>query len=108
MAFGIGGGGWPVSDITTERSESILRVQLNRPAKKNAMTSAMYVNLAELPADAVKDERIRLVLWHGAGDSFCAGNDVEGFIKNSPGPGDSPQSRLINELIMAIGVRRPC
>jgi hypothetical protein len=35
-----------VGDIITERSGSILRVQLNRPAKKNAMTSSMYVGLA--------------------------------------------------------------
>jgi len=34
--------------------------------------------------------------WHGAGDSFCAGNDLEDFLKNPMGPGDSPQSRLIN------------
>jgi enoyl-CoA hydratase/carnithine racemase len=88
-----------VSEIATERSGSILRIQFNRPAKKNAMTSAMYVNLAELLAGAAKDERIRAVLWHGAGDSFCAGNDLEDFMKNLPGPGDSPQSRLINALI---------
>ena len=31
-----------MSDIITERSGNILRIQLNRPAKKNAMTSAMY------------------------------------------------------------------
>jgi enoyl-CoA hydratase/carnithine racemase len=39
------------------------------------------------------------VLWHGAGDSFCAGNDVQDFLKNPPGPGDSPQARLMNALI---------
>ena len=37
-----------MGDIITEQSGAILRVQLNRPAKKNAMTSAMYVTLAEL------------------------------------------------------------
>jgi enoyl-CoA hydratase/carnithine racemase len=88
-----------VSEIATERSGSILRIQLNRPTKKNAMTSAMYVNLAEMLTGAAQDERIRVVLWHGAGDSFCAGNDLEDFMKNPPGPGDSPQSRLISALI---------
>jgi enoyl-CoA hydratase/carnithine racemase len=39
------------------------------------------------------------VLWHGAGDSFCAGNDVEDFIKNPPGPGESPQAQLMNALV---------
>jgi enoyl-CoA hydratase/carnithine racemase len=88
-----------VSDIITERSGSILRVQLNRPAKKNAMTSSMYVTLADILNDAGKDEEIRVVLWHGAGDSFSAGNDVEDFLKNPPGPGESPQARLMKALI---------
>lgn len=39
------------------------------------------------------------MLWHGAGDSFCAGNDIEGFLKNPPSPDDSPQTRLMNALV---------
>src|SRR5712691_10882155 len=88
-----------MSDIVTERSGSILRVQLNRPAKKNAMTSAMYVTIADSLNAAAKDDDIRVVLWHGAGDSFCAGNDVEDFMRNPPGPGESPQAQLIGALI---------
>ena len=88
-----------MSDIIKERSGSILRVQLNRPAKKNAMTMSMYVTLADILNDADKDEQVHVVLWHGAGDSFCAGNDVEDFLKNPPGPGESPQARLMNAFI---------
>ena len=88
-----------MDEIVTERSASMLRVQLNRPAKKNAMTSSMYVTLADIFNDAAKDERVRVVLWHGAGDSFCAGNDIEDFLKNPPGPGESPQARLMNALV---------
>src|SRR5580765_8243424 len=88
-----------MNDIITERSGNILRIQLNRPDKKNAMTLAMYNTIADLLNDAAKDNQIRVVLWHGAGDSFSAGNDIEDFLKNPPGPGDSPQSRLINALI---------
>jgi enoyl-CoA hydratase/carnithine racemase len=88
-----------MSDIITEQSGAILRVQLNRPASKNAMTSAMYITLADLFDSAAKDEEVRVVLWHGAGDSFCAGNDVGDFLKNPPGPGESPQALLIKALI---------
>ena len=88
-----------MSDIITEQSGAILRVQLNRPASKNAMTAAMYITLAELFDSAAKDDQIRVVLWHGAGDSFCAGNDIGDFIKHPPGPGESPQARLMNALI---------
>ena len=37
-----------MNEIITERSGSILRVMFNRPAKKNAMTSSMYLTLADL------------------------------------------------------------
>ncbi len=88
-----------MKEIITEHSEGILRVALNRPTKRNAMTSSMYVTLAEIFTDAAKDEHTRVVLWHGAGDSFCAGNDIEDFLKNPPGPGESPQARLMNALV---------
>jgi enoyl-CoA hydratase/carnithine racemase len=88
-----------MSDIITECSGNILRIQLNRPARKNAMTSAMYITLADLLNAAAKDDQIRVVLWHGAGDSFSAGNDIQDFLKNPPGAGESPQARLIQALI---------
>ena len=88
-----------MSDIVTERSDRVLRVQLNRPASKNAMTSAMYITLADLFNTAAQDDQIRVVLWHGAGDSFCAGNDIGDFIKHPPGAGESPQALLIKALI---------
>src|SRR5580698_8914772 len=88
-----------MNELLTERSKSILRVQFNRPAKKNAMTMAMYAGLADLLNEADRDETIHVVLVHGAGDCFTAGNDLEDFMKNPPGPGESPQSRLISALI---------
>src|ERR1700757_1623195 len=88
-----------MSDIVSERSGNILNIQLNRPAKKNAMTSSMYIEMAELLDGAAKDDQIRVVLWHGTGDSFSAGNDLEDFMKNPPPSGESPQSRLMHALI---------
>ena len=44
------------------------------------------------------------MLWHGAGDAFCAGNDIGDFLKNPPGSGESPQSRLMDAL---IGFEKP-
>jgi enoyl-CoA hydratase/carnithine racemase len=93
-----------MSDIVTERSGAILRVELNRPAKKNAMTAAMYTSLADTFSVADKDEAIRVVLWHGAGDAFCAGNDIGDFLKNPPAPGELPQAHLMDAL---IGFEKP-
>jgi enoyl-CoA hydratase/carnithine racemase len=88
-----------MNELLNERCGSILKVQFNRPAKKNAMTAAMYIGLADLLSEADRDDHINVVLLHGAGDSFCAGNDLDDFAKNPPQPGDSPQARLINALI---------
>src|ERR1700752_81293 len=88
-----------MSEILTERSGSVLRITLNRPGKKNAMTSAMYQNMAEILNDAAKDDDVLVVLWNGAGDSFSAGNDIEDFLENPPGPGESPQAQLASALL---------
>ncbi len=88
-----------MAEIIMERSGSILRVELNRPEKLNAMTSSMYTKLADVFDEAARDERIRVVLWHGAGEAFSAGNDLKDFLENPPGPGDSPQARLMNALV---------
>jgi enoyl-CoA hydratase/carnithine racemase len=88
-----------MDEILTDRSEGILRIQLNRPSRKNALTSAMYLALANAFDGAAKDETTNVVLWHGAGDSFCAGNDVEDFLRNPPGSGESPQARLMRALV---------
>jgi enoyl-CoA hydratase/carnithine racemase len=88
-----------MNEILTETSGSILRVTVNRPHKKNAMTSAMYNALADAFNEAAKDDDINVVIWDAAGDSFSAGNDVEDFLKNPPGTGESPQARLGNALL---------
>jgi len=88
-----------MSDIITEQSANILSIQLNRPTKKNAMTSSMYLTLADLFNNAATNDQVDVVLWHGAGDSFCAGNDIEDFVKNPPPESESPQARLMKALL---------
>src|SRR5262249_17634926 len=80
-------------------SKGILRVEFNRPEKKNAMTGAMYTNLADIFNKAGEDEEVRVVLWHSAGDTFSADNDVGDFLKNPPQPGEIPQARLMDAFV---------
>ena len=88
-----------MSEIVIERSGTILRVQFNRPEKKNALTMSMYATVADLLNAAAKDDGTRVVLLHGAGDSFSAGNDLGDFLNNPPKGYDSPQGRFIDALI---------
>lgn len=88
-----------MDEIFTERADGILRVKLNRPAKKNAMTSAMYIELTDIFNENAADDRTRVVLWHGAGDAFCAGNDIQDFLSHPPAAAASPQARLMRAFV---------
>jgi enoyl-CoA hydratase/carnithine racemase len=88
-----------VSEIVSERTDSVLRIQFNRPEKKNAMTMDMYSTVATLLNSAARDDDTRVVLLHGAGDAFSAGNDLGDFLRNPPKGSDSPQARYITALI---------
>jgi enoyl-CoA hydratase/carnithine racemase len=59
----------------------------------------MYNALADVFNEAAKDDDVSVVIWDAAGDSFSAGNDIEDFLKNPPGPGESPQARLGEALL---------
>ena len=93
-----------MSDINTERSNGILRVEVNRPEKKNALTAAMYTRLADIFNEAAKDDETRVVLWCSVGNAFSAGNDVVDFLHNPPGPGNFPQGLLMEAF---IGFEKP-
>lgn len=67
------------TDILTEAKERILRIMINRPQKKNALTRAMYAAMAEAITRAEEDSSIRVVLLHGSQDCFTAGNDLKDF-----------------------------
>jgi enoyl-CoA hydratase/carnithine racemase len=88
-----------MGEVVTERFDNILRIQFNRPEKKNALTMSMYSTVAELLNAAVKDDETRVVLLHSAGDAFSAGNDLGDFLHNPLKSDDSPQARLIAALV---------
>ena len=77
---------------------NILRIQLNRPQKKNALTPAMYVALREAIERADNDTSIHVITLSGSGDSFCAGNDLNTFLQD---PGSDAAARFIKAIANA-------
>jgi enoyl-CoA hydratase/carnithine racemase len=75
----------------------VARIELARPEKKNAITTEMYVQMAEALAAADADRDVRAVLLHGAKDCFTAGNDLGDFLKRPPGT-QSPSWRFFDVL----------
>jgi len=73
-----------MGEIIGEMGEGVLRLTLNRPEKKNALTRAMYVELTRLLDQAAADDAVRCVVLAGAGADFCAGNDILDFVQGAP------------------------
>jgi enoyl-CoA hydratase/carnithine racemase len=62
-----------------EKAQGVLAITLNRPERKNALTSEMYQTFADAVNGANDDREIRAILIQGAGDAFTAGHDVSEF-----------------------------
>src|SRR5438105_2324045 len=62
--------------ITYEERGGVGTITLARPEKRNALTLAMFGELAEAAELAGRDESARVVVLRGRGPSFCAGIDV--------------------------------
>jgi enoyl-CoA hydratase/carnithine racemase len=86
------------SDILTESHEHILRITINRPQKKNALTIAMYAAMADAIAQAEADDDIRVIFLQGTADCFTAGNDLQDFKDYKP----DGEARSENPFLVAI------
>ncbi len=86
--------------IEVERGGGRLSIRMNRPARRNAITVAMYAALADAIEAAASDEEVRLITIEGAGEDFTAGNDLADFLAEMPPPGttDIPVWRFLRAM----------
>jgi enoyl-CoA hydratase/carnithine racemase len=68
-----------VEGLRIAQEDGVLAVRFARPAKRNAVTVAMYRALAALFAEAAQQADIRAILVTGEGGSFSAGADISDF-----------------------------
>jgi enoyl-CoA hydratase/carnithine racemase len=74
--------------IVTALDSAVLRIQINRPEKKNALTAPMYAAIAQALTQADSDPAVRAVTVTGSGDSFSSGNDVADFLAHGASVSD--------------------
>jgi enoyl-CoA hydratase/carnithine racemase len=84
--------------ILTETRDGILRIELNRPSKKNAITGAMYEALANALELAEQDAAVRAILITGKESIFTAGNDIEDFLLGVPPDENSPALQFLWQI----------
>lgn len=90
-------------DILVTRDGAVLEIRYNRPAKKNAITNAMYGAMADGLEQAEADDGVRVVLFTAAGDLFTAGNDLMDFAAIGAGSQSGPRhvGRFLAGLVKA-------
>ncbi len=66
-------------DINTEVIDGVMRITLNRPERRNAMSDGMLQGLVASLGDAEVATDVGAVVLTGAGGAFCAGGDVKGM-----------------------------
>ncbi len=84
--------------VLTAVENGVLRIVLNRPEKKNALTAPMYEALNEAFDRAAAENEIRVILLAGEGDSFTAGNDLKDFVENPPRGIEAPVFQFLRNL----------
>jgi enoyl-CoA hydratase/carnithine racemase len=67
------------SNVDVQLADGVLHLAFARPAKKNALTRAMYNALSAALEAGREDPAVRAVLFSGQGDAFTAGNDIMDF-----------------------------
>lgn len=83
--------------VSVTRNDNTVEVELNRPEKKNAITSDMYAVLADAVEQAEADASVRSVLLSGAGSAFSSGNDLQDFMSGSMDD-DPPVLRFLRAI----------
>ena len=87
------------TDILTARRGAVLAIGFNRPARRNALTHAMYEALESAMRAAEGDDAVRAILFHGQPDVFTAGNDIADFLERPPAGEDAPAFRFIDSVL---------
>jgi len=87
-------------EIQLELNNGILKINILRPEKKNAITIEMYASLSEAISNAHNSPSTKAIHIKGSGDSFTAGNDLNDFMQNPPNDETSPVFQFMKSLLL--------
>lgn len=67
--------------VKVEKEGGITWVTLNRPEKRNAMNPQLHYDMLDAICELEVDNETRVLVLTGAGDSWCAGQDLREFFR---------------------------
>src|SRR5882757_4600606 len=83
------------ANLKLERDGAVVRLVLNRPERRNALTHAMMLELDDAFARVRDDQTCRVLVLRGAGGHFCAGGDLDAMADMPPLPGNGAADPMI-------------
>src|SRR5687767_12849900 len=96
--------GWRLKSMMTSlqlsREDRVLRITLNRPDKRNALSADLCAAVADVVESAWEDASVGCVLIDAAGEVFCAGMDLEEVLA-----GDASDKTVIHERLFTLMAR---
>ena len=71
--------------IRIEKDDGIAWLYMNRPEKRNAMNPQMHYEMDRALPELEADTEVKLVVLTGAGETFCAGQDLREYFRGLDG-----------------------
>jgi len=94
------------AEIMVSADSGIGEIRIDRPAKKNALTTAMYGAMADALEGLDRDDAIRVVVIRG-GNDFTAGNDLYDFMQASASGDGSALDAIVDFLTRLCDFSKP-
>jgi 2-(1,2-epoxy-1,2-dihydrophenyl)acetyl-CoA isomerase len=86
-----------MADLSVETVGHVRVLRLDRPERKNALTSSLGWGIVRAIADAHADDDVRVIALTGNGDAFCSGLDLATGDQGPVETGLSEQERIFDE-----------
>ncbi len=67
--------------VKVEKEDAIAWLILNRPEKRNAMSPQLHDEMLDAITELESDDATRVLVFTGAGESWCAGQDLKEFFR---------------------------
>ena len=80
--------------LLVDKKEGVTTVTLNRPEKRNAMSPQLHRDMYDCLTELRYDKDTRVIVITGAGESFCAGQDLKQYFIEM----DSQPERVRDEV----------
>jgi len=92
----------PSGKLIVSQDGPVTTITLNRPKVHNALDQEISAELNAAVKDVAVDRDCRVLILRGAGNTFCAGDDIKGFLDFAPD--DGPWNiRMYQETVDIIG-----